>query len=132
MRVALAVNAAMGTVGKAFAQNSQLAVFRAELVTPFRNAVGFVDGEEGQRHLLQPTQHVLLHDAFGRHIQQLQRAGFRLPPHIARAFVIQRAVQERRVHADFAHAGGLVLHQGDQWAHHHRGPLQRHRGELVA
>ena len=132
MRVALAVKAAIGTLGKRSRRIPQLAVFRTELVAPFRNAVGFIDREERQRHLLQPAQHVLLHDAFGRYIQQLQRARFRLTPHLARAFVIERAVEKRRVHADLAHAGGLVLHQGDQRAHHYCGAPQNDRGKLVA
>ncbi len=45
-RVALAVKAAMGLSGKFCAQRAELAVFGAELVAPFRDAVRFVDGEE--------------------------------------------------------------------------------------
>ena len=41
-----------GLVGKMLAQRTELAVFRAELVAPFGDAVRFVDGEKGQRDLL--------------------------------------------------------------------------------
>ena len=44
-----------GTIGKMRPQPAQLPVFRAELMSPLGNAMGFIDREERDRDLLQPA-----------------------------------------------------------------------------
>ena len=73
-RVALAVKAAIGLIGKMLAQRAQLPVLRPELVAPLRNAMRFVDGEEGDRNALQPADGVLPRQPLRRKIQQPVRA----------------------------------------------------------
>ncbi len=69
-RVALAVNAAMGTIGKARAQAAELAIIRAELVSPLGDAVRFVDGKESDWEMRQPIEGALGGQAFRRKIEQ--------------------------------------------------------------
>ena len=45
-------------VGKMDPQAAQLPVFGTKLVSPLRDAVGFVDGEERDGHTLQPADGV--------------------------------------------------------------------------
>ena len=55
-------------VGKLLPQAAQLAVFRTKLVAPLRDAVRFVNGEEGDRYPPQPIQRVRARQAFRRKI----------------------------------------------------------------
>src|SRR4029077_3409182 len=59
-----------GAVRKMLAQAAQLAVFRAKLVTPLRNAVRFVDGEERNGDALQPVERVRARQTLRRKVQQ--------------------------------------------------------------
>ena len=64
-----------GEIGKNLAEAAELAVFRAEFVAPLGDAMGFVDGEEGDRETLEPVHGVAEGDALGRKIKQLVFAG---------------------------------------------------------
>jgi hypothetical protein len=70
-------------VGKVLAQRAQLAVLGAEFVAPFGDAVGFVDGEERQRHAAQPRDGIVARQALRRKIQQAVSA-------LHRAFITAR------------------------------------------
>ena len=64
-----------GDVGKHLLEPPQLAVFGAEIVSPFADAVGFVDGDERDRRLLQEFERAVGHQPLGRQIEQLEPAG---------------------------------------------------------
>ena len=53
-----------GLVRKIAPERTELAVFRAEFVTPFGNTVRFIDREERERHALEPRHCVLTCEAF--------------------------------------------------------------------
>ena len=53
------------------AQFSQGRVFRTEIVTPMRDAVRFIDGKQGDRHLLEQCQRTVLNQAFRRDVEQV-------------------------------------------------------------
>src|ERR1700686_4628004 len=59
-----------GVVGKEFAELAELAVLRTEFVTPFGNAMRFIDGEKGERQAFQPLRSVAEGDAFRRKIDE--------------------------------------------------------------
>src|SRR5258707_12406867 len=67
-----------GAIGKFSAEAVQLPVLGTELVSPLGNAVGLVDGKEGDGRKLQPTQSVAALQTFGRQIQQTESAVPRL------------------------------------------------------
>ena len=56
-------------VGEQLRQLAQLQVFAAEVVTPLRHTVGFVDGKQGNFQALQEGQHARLDQAFWRQVQ---------------------------------------------------------------
>ena len=77
--VAVAVNAASRYVGEARAQPMELAVFRAEIVAPFGDAMSLVDDQRRNSvSCVQPRQHIAfelgLQQALRRDVQQLQLA----------------------------------------------------------
>src|SRR5580693_8295495 len=59
-----------GMIREQFSQSPELPVFRTKLVSPFRDAVRFVDSEERQRHSPEELDEVLAQQPFGRKIEQ--------------------------------------------------------------
>ena len=59
-----------GQVGKMHSQRAQLPVFRAKFVAPLGDAVRFIDGEESDRHPLQPVDGIGPRQPLGRKIEQ--------------------------------------------------------------
>src|ERR1700686_1648206 len=66
-----------GVVGKEFAELAELAVFRAEFVAPFGDAMRFIDGKKGQRQAFQPLRSVAQSDAFRGKIHEAVLPGDR-------------------------------------------------------
>src|ERR1700693_543695 len=72
--VALAVKAAIGFAREIGAQAAQLPVLGSELVAPFRDAMGFIDGEERNRYAREPSDGLGFRQALGRKVEQTIRA----------------------------------------------------------
>ena len=96
------------------AQDGELAILGPEIVAPFRDAVGLVDGDEADVPRLQRPEHVLGHEAFRRQVEDLVLAAGQVPPAPPVLVRGQRRIEERRRHAELLQAVDLVLHQGDQ------------------
>ncbi len=95
-------------------QAAQHAVLGAEVVAPLADAVGFVDGDQRQRQAGQALQHRRLHQAFGREVEQVQRAVVDAAPDVAAGVGGGGGVQPLRRHARLLQGGDLVGHQRDQ------------------
>ena len=63
---AVAVTARRGTPGNSSARRPRRAVVGAEVVAPLADAVGLVDGDQGESSRAQPLQHPRLHQPFRR------------------------------------------------------------------
>lgn len=104
-----------------FVQHRQRAVFGTEVVSPLRDTMRFVDGEQGDiivlLQTLQLVQKSFRHQPFGRDIQQLQFAAHELPRYLPRLFRLQAGIQERGRHTELFERIHLVLHQCDQGRH---------------
>src|ERR1019366_827095 len=100
-----------GAVGKMDPQAAQLAVFRAELVAPLRDAVRFVNGEERDRHALQPVERVRARQALRRKIQEAVLARARFAYHLSLLARRERTVQQSRWNSHLPKLGHLILHQ---------------------
>ena len=87
--VAVAVRATSGTSGNRRRRTASSRYSRPEIVAPFRDAVGFVDGDEADVPRLQRREHVLGHEAFRRQVEDLVPAAVEIPP--APAVLIRRA-----------------------------------------
>ena len=101
-------------VGETLAHLDQLAVLGSEVVTPARNAVCFIDGDELQATLLKQLQNVGLEQRFWRQVQQLDVAGSHLVFDHAIGSGIERAVQIAGRHAPTCQLRDLVFHQRNQ------------------
>jgi hypothetical protein len=121
-----------GLVGKVLPQRAELAVFGPEFVTPFGNAVGFVDGEEGQRNPPQPPDGVGARQTFRRKVEQAEGSLLGRAHDGALFFGRLGAIKKRGRDAHIAELRHLVLHQRDERRDHHHGTGQRQRGQLVA
>ncbi len=53
-----------GVIREKFPQSPELPVFRAKFMSPFRNAVRFVDGEKRQRHAREKLDEILAQQPF--------------------------------------------------------------------
>ena len=113
------------------AQRAQLAVFRAEFVSPFGDAMCLVDGEEGDRNSLEPGNGVRLRQALGRKIQQTIRAGGSVS-HDARLSGRHRAVERGRGNTHLEKLRDLILHERDERRNDDRGFSEQRSGQLVA
>ncbi len=124
-----------GELANAVNDLPQTPVLGAKVMSPFRNAVGLVDGKKAEPDRTEEIGVLLFVERFRSHIEQLgltRGHGFLYLDHLVLA---QRAVEEMgdvvviRVSADGVH---LVLHQSDQRADHDGGAFLNQGGELVA
>ena len=116
--------------GKLVAKRRDLPVFRPEIMAPFADAMGLVDGEQVHVPFLQILEKAGQHQPLGGDIEQLELA--LVEPAQAGP---GKAGGEGRIQKGGGHAGGLqgihlILHQGDQRRHHHGEPGPDEGGEL--
>ncbi len=118
--------------GEALGEDAQLAVLGAEVVAPLRDAVRLVDGEEGDVDLGEKRQHALLHEALGRDVEEVERAGLQLPLDGLLLGEGQRRVEEGRLDARGFERVDLILHERDQRRDDDAGAAPHEGGDLVA
>ena len=115
-----------------FRDLAQAQIFRAEIVTPLRDAMRLVDGEKIDLDLPQGGDRVVAQQPFGRDIEKSQRTlveATRDPP----AFVgIGGGIEARRLDPGLAQLGDLVAHQRDQRRNHQSEAAADDRRELEA
>ena len=114
------------------AQFAQLAVLGTEIVAPFADAVGFVNGEQRDRPALERGEEIGQHKAFGRHVKQAVLALIQAAKAGAAFRAAQRRIEKRGRHADGLERVHLVFHQGDQRRNHHGQARAGERGQLEA
>ena len=99
---------------------------------PFRDAVGFVDGDQIDFHPMDLMQKAFLGHSFRRHIEEIQ-GSFSQAANDLRPFRLRlAAVEEGGPQTDFTGGIHLVLHQRDQGADDQGGPRQHPGGQLIA
>ena len=106
--------------GEARLQPPQIAIVGPEVMPPLRDAVRFVDGDEGQVQLGQPVEQPGRGQPLGRDIQQLDLAGPDTRPEGGAGLGIERGIQSRGGHAQLVQRGDLIAHQGDERRDHQR------------
>ena len=95
-------------------QPSQHAVLRTEVVAPLADAMRLVDRHQRERQARQPLQHGRLHQAFGREVEQVQRAFVDPPPDVGAQAGLGAGVELLGRDARLLQGGDLVGHQRDQ------------------
>ena len=113
-------------------QAGEFAKFRAEFVTPLGDAVGLVNGEQGERHARQAVHGAVAQQAFGGDVEQVELPFDQVAGDGAGLGGVDFGVQGAGVDADLAQGGDLVVHQGDQRRDDDRGAGADQGGHLVA
>ncbi len=121
-----------GGAGEDLRQLAQHPVFGAEVVAPLADAVGLVDGHQGDGQLAQAVDHRRLHQSLGGHVEQVQGSGLDLLPGLPPLVGAGGGVQARGGHTLLLQGRNLVDHQGDQRRDHHPDPRAHQAGNLVA
>ena len=107
--------------GKAFVQNGQGPVFRAEVVTPLAHAMRLVNGKQAQQAALeqrvQQRQKPRVGDPLRCRVQQSDVAAQHALLDLVGLFAAQGGVQEGSTHARFVQGAHLVVHQRNQGGH---------------
>ena len=101
-------------------------------MAPLADAMGFVDGHQGERHALEAFQHGGLHQAFGGEVEQVQRAIADAAPDVPARFEGGARVQPFRRHTRLLQGGDLVGHQRDQRRDDKAETRPDERGDLIA
>jgi len=122
-----------GMIGEERAELAELAVFGTEVVAPLGDAMGFVDGEEGERDLAEPVGGALHDGAFGGDVHETVFASEGFLLELAAVGFKDGAVEEDGGDAHLAELGDLVLHKGDERGDDDGGAaFLEDGGELVA
>ena len=116
----------------ALMQQVELDVIGPEVVPPLGDAVGLVDGEEGDAALVQQGQKALAQQALRGHVQQVELAGHQALFHRPRLPRVQGGVEKGRPQAELVQGVHLVLHQGDEGRDDDTGARPHQGGDLEA
>lgn len=115
-----------------FGEAGELEIIGSEVVAPFGDAMGFVDGEEGEFHLFEAGPEFLVGEAFGGDVEEFEVVVFEALVEVD-DFVFGEGGVESRGGDLFADQGvNLVLHQGDEGGDDEGEAIEKEGGELVA
>ncbi len=103
-----------GDVGEDFAEGGELAVFGAEIVSPFGDAVGFVDGDEADVPAGEGLLEVVEHGAFGGDVEEAEFSGFEAGKAVAGFFGGEGGVEESGGDSGGLESVDLIFHERDQ------------------
>ena len=117
-------------VGKGVHHWTQQAIVRTEVVPPFGHAMRLVDREQRDAGAREQLAKALLAGAFGRDVEQVERAAAERVERLAPVGV--GAGQCRCTDPTGPRRAQLVVHQRDQRRYDHAGALEFDRRELVA
>jgi hypothetical protein len=109
-----------GHLGEDLAEFSELAIFGAEIVTPFGNAVGFIDGELGDIPLAEEFESAIEEETFWGGVEE---SIFASEKSAVAAFGFgggEGRIDESGGDAASGEGVDLIFHESDQWGDDHR------------
>ena len=118
--------------GVILAYVGNLKIRRTEIVAPLRNAVRLVHGNHAHLHVPEMLYELPLPQAFGRHIEKLQRPADSVGQHVRHLFTLHARHNARGLELAVVQLLHLVFHEGYQRRHHQAHPLAHQRWQLVA
>ena len=121
-----------GNFWKTLPQLRDLPVFRTKIVTPFADAVRFINGDELHIPILQIGEKTGEHQTFGRDIEQAIFALMQTAQAFPRFLSVERGVQKRGSDAASLQGIYLIFHQRNQRRDDNRETVFGERGELKA
>ena len=117
--------------GKKVAQCRELAVLGAEVMAPLTDAVGFIDRDRSNREGPDEAEERATQKHLGRDEEKSVDALLELLSNLHPFRMTEPAIEGDGGDSGLAKAVDLVLHQGDQGAHHDVEALRDQWGELV-
>ena len=113
-------------------QKTEFAIFRAKVVAPLRDAVGFVDGEQGDLGARQQIARALAQQTLGRDVEQIEFPRQELALNPRGAGSVETGVQKCGLYPRFIEGRYLISHQGDQRRDDDAAASAQHGGNLEA
>ena len=111
---------------------AKLQVVRAEIMTPLRDAVRFVDCEKAQFRPLKRLAKAFRAETFRGDVQKFEASAVEFF-HDGAPFVGgRRRVERRRADSVLLRRVDLVFHQREKGTHHNAHPVHKERRKLVA
>ena len=107
-------------------------VLRAELVTPHRNTMCFINCEKRDIAFLKHINKVRLHSPLGRHIENTDFSGNCCRLDRPLSIVSQRRVKHRNINPLRQKRIHLILHQCDKWRDDNSHPGKHQSRKLIA
>jgi len=119
-------------IGEHFGQLAQLQIFGAEVMTPLRHAMRFVDGKQSDIQALQKRHHARLYQTFGRQIEHFDFTALDAVGQVTLLLGVEGRIQCCSRHPEFFKGRDLIIHQGDKRRHHHGQAITQQRRHLKA
>ncbi len=104
-------------------KNRQLQVIGPKIVPPLRDAMCFVNGEQGNLGVRQQIKAARRRQTFGRDIQQIQLTAGKRTLGLLGLPRIECGIEERRANSQLCERRHLVLHQCDERRDHDGGAI---------
>ena len=119
-------------VRKALGEHLELAILGAEVVSPLRDAVRLVDGEQRQLGAGQQRQRAILQQPLGRDVEDVETTGGDAVLERRLLAIVERRVEKGGLDAGLRQRLDLILHERDQRRDDDAGAGAHERGDLVA
>ncbi|RML88107.1 hypothetical protein ALQ88_05894 [Pseudomonas savastanoi] len=110
-------------IRKQLGQLPQLQVLRAEIMTPLRYAVRFINGKQGNLKVLQERQHARRHQALRGEVEHFHFAQANAVSQFALLLGTEGGVERSSGHTEFIQRGDLIVHQRNERRDDHTEPL---------
>ena len=117
---------------EALSKHGKPDVLRPEVVTPLRNAMRFIDGEQRQLRGRQQLQAAISEQPLRRNVEKIQLAASRAALDVLHVRPAHARIERRSPHARLFERRHLILHQRNKRRHHDAHPLTDERGNLEA
>ena len=118
--------------GVALVQHRELEVLGPEIVAPLRDAVCFVDGEEGDSEPVEQREGALAHQSFRRDVEQVERSCAGVVLDLPYFIEGERRVQIPGAYPHLQQRIDLILHQCDERRDDDRDTVADQGGDLIA
>ncbi len=116
---------------KRSSKSDELEIVGTKIVSPFRDAVGFVHGEERDVHPAERLAKPLVVEALRGNVKEPKSTGTHFGHHPAQLVESQRGIDASRRDALRGKRVDLVFHESDQRRDDDRQTIQQQRGQLV-
>ena len=119
-------------IGDGLQRGADLAVFGAEVVAPFRDAMRLIHRHEADLHTADELDELLARKRLRRDVEQLEFAAEGLELDLGVVATRHGRVQKASLDAEGLHLIDLIFHQGDERRDDEGRALEQHRRQLVA